>query len=628
MDPMQILETKIYDVGLLLHEADVSLQSVEGVEKLKRKLQVEMELLLNLKDKPISVMKRNLVASNLVHFRGLLDVARKNIKREVDLVVDDGAAWVKVISKNVRSLAMDFVGASASSSRSITEQALDYVEMARNHPYFFKVPKIIFEFVNGVPDLLRRKLVSFGINVDINGLVKLPADFDLSDGDTCGNCSPCFLENSSPEMETMNAVNLDISSVFVLISSLTHGSGANLTYSSRLLNAQATLEREKPALPFLLKVIDGKRLLICQSAYNAVESILSTVAGPEEKKRAKALFAKIIFGSGDYYKAVTVTANRHFVHAAANQGIHFAAIIHESRALSEKKQIEQGAVRAVRFNVDGNYCLSCGTDKSIKLWNPYKGTFLKTYTGTGWEVLDVQGSSDNSMILSGGRDKQLTIFDVETGKITRRWKGHNGQINAVAFSEESTVAISGCQDGVVRCFDVRDKNAPIQNIDEATDAVLTVDVNSHEIASGSADGSIRIYNVRDGKMVDDFLGGSVTSLHFSNDGQCLLVSTKDGFIRLLDKINGQLLAEYTSHVNSEYRVESSFLATDAHVVSGSEDSYLYIWSLIDMKVLHKLPHPNSIVHSVSVHPKKPSLLSASTTNIFLWGLSEEDDDET
>lgn len=38
------------------------------------------------------------------------------------------------------------------------------------------------------------------------------------------------------------------------------------------------------------------------------------------------------------------------------------------------------------FLVDGNYCLSCGADKTIKLWNPYTGALLKTYSGTGWEV--------------------------------------------------------------------------------------------------------------------------------------------------------------------------------------------------------------------------------------------------
>ena len=29
----------------------------------------------------------------------------------------------------------------------------------------------------------------------------------------------------------------------------------------------------------------------------------------------------------------------------------------------------QGAVRAVRYNVDGDYILTCGSNKTVKLWN-------------------------------------------------------------------------------------------------------------------------------------------------------------------------------------------------------------------------------------------------------------------
>lgn len=30
--------------------------------------------------------------------------------------------------------------------------------------------------------------------------------------------------------------------------------------------------------------------------------------------------------------------------------------------------------------------MTCGADKTVKLWNPYKQILLKIYTGTGWEV--------------------------------------------------------------------------------------------------------------------------------------------------------------------------------------------------------------------------------------------------
>ncbi|VDK77517.1 unnamed protein product [Litomosoides sigmodontis] len=383
-DPIQVWQNKIRDAESLLSEAELFFCDVEGIEKYKKKLKNEVKFLTALKNLPASELRKYLDTSNIRHLRGLLNVAKRysccafyksfavsqrKSKREVDLVVDGGATWVKVISRNVRGLAMDFIGASGNAHRSIIEQAQDYIEMSRTHLYFFKMPKIIFEFVHGVPDLLQHKLESVGIEVvgdmvDINEFVKMPVDF-ASCNHTCDS-TLSFLEDEcqKPKSYAINTVNLDIGSVFTLISSLTHGNGANYNYTSRLLSAQAALERKKPALPPLLKAIKDTKLIICQTAYDSVQSILSTVAGPQEKIRAKALFekveivedhvseraarlklsdrinerSKIIFGSGDYYKAVTVTANRHFVYAAAHQDIHFAVIIHESRALSEQKQ--------------------------------------------------------------------------------------------------------------------------------------------------------------------------------------------------------------------------------------------------------------------------------------------------
>lgn len=86
----------------------------------------------------------------------------------------------------------------------------------------------------------------------------------------------------------------------------------------------------------------------------------------------------------------------------------------------------QGAVRAVRFNVDGNYCLTCGSDKTLKLWNPLRGTLLRTYSGHGYEVLDAAGSFDNSSLCSGGGDKAVVLWDVASGQVVRKFRGHAG----------------------------------------------------------------------------------------------------------------------------------------------------------------------------------------------------------
>lgn len=38
-----------------------------------------------------------------------------------------------------------------------------------------------------------------------------------------------------------------------------------------------------------------------------------------------------------------------------------------------------GTIRAIRYNIDGNYCISTGSDRKIKLYNPITTNLLKTY---------------------------------------------------------------------------------------------------------------------------------------------------------------------------------------------------------------------------------------------------------
>jgi mitogen-activated protein kinase organizer 1 len=68
----------------------------------------------------------------------------------------------------------------------------------------------------------------------------------------------------------------------------------------------------------------------------------------------------------------------------------------------------------------------CGSDKSVKLWNPHKNILLKTYCGHGYEVLDAQASCDNSQLCSCGMDKSVVLFDVATGNAVRKYRGHAG----------------------------------------------------------------------------------------------------------------------------------------------------------------------------------------------------------
>ncbi|XP_023347673.1 WD repeat domain-containing protein 83 [Eurytemora carolleeae] len=289
---------------------------------------------------------------------------------------------------------------------------------------------------------------------------------------------------------------------------------------------------------------------------------------------------------------------------------------------------KQGAIRCVRFSVDGNYCMTGGADKSLKLWNPNRGSLLKTYMGHGYEILDCQGSCDNSQLVSCSMDKSVVLWDVTSGNFTRKWRGHQASVNCVRFNEECTVVMSGSVDTCVKIWDTKSRSQePIQTLEDSKDNVTSMDVSDHEILVGSADKHFRNYDLRMGSVVSDYVGDTVSCVRFTRDGQCILVSAVSSSLKLFDKTTGEMLQEFMGHINKDYRLECCMDFSDKYVLSGSENAQVYIWDLVEGGCVAKLDHLNlGAVHSLAPHPSTAQLLTGAQGTLTVWDTGEEEEE--
>ncbi|XP_058179389.1 uncharacterized protein LOC131298106 [Rhododendron vialii] len=280
----------------------------------------------------------------------------------------------------------------------------------------------------------------------------------------------------------------------------------------------------------------------------------------------------------------------------------------------------EGAVLAARFNADGNYCLSCGKDRTIRLWNPHRGILIKTYKAHGREVRDVHCTQDNSKLSSCGGDRQVFYWDVATGRVIRKFRGHDSEVNAVKFNEYASVVVSAGYDRSVRAWDCRSHSTePIQIIDTFLDSVMSVSLTKSEIIAGSVDGTIRTFDIRIGREISDDLGQPVNCIALSNDGNCILASCLDSTLRLLDRSTGELLQEYKGHTCKSYKMDCLLTNNDACVTGGSEDGIIFFWDLVDASVVSSFRAHASVVTSVSYHPTDSCMISASVDGtIRVW----------
>lgn len=298
-----------------------------------------------------------------------------------------------------------------------------------------------------------------------------------------------------------------------------------------------------------------------------------------------------------------------------------SAVHHPTRCVRTLRG-HTGAIFAARFNADGAYCLTCGADRTLRLWNPHRdgaegrgsALMVKEYAGPhAHEVRDVVVSRDNARFASCGGDKAAFLWDVSSARVLRRFGGHQGMLNAVALNAEDSVLLTASYDRHVRLWDVRTSSRePIQVLPPFGDSVTSVVAAAHEVVAGSVDGCLRAFDLRRALVLTDQLHDPITCVSLSRDGQCVLAGCMNGTLSLLEKRDGSRLNVYRGHAHAQYAIGSCLTRDDAHVVSGSEDGAVLVWDLVEATVRTTLRGHKATVCTVAPHPKEANvLLSAS-----------------
>uniref|UniRef100_A0A667X959 WD repeat domain 5 n=1 Tax=Myripristis murdjan TaxID=586833 RepID=A0A667X959_9TELE len=251
------------------------------------------------------------------------------------------------------------------------------------------------------------------------------------------------------------------------------------------------------------------------------------------------------------------------------------------------------AVSSVKFSPNGEWLASSSADKLIKIWGAYDGKFEKSIVGHKLGISDVSWSSDSNLLVSASDDKTLKIWDNSSGKCLKTLKGHSNYVFCCNFNPQSNLVVSGSFDESVRIWDVKTGKC-LKTLPAHSDPVSAVN--------------------------DD--NPPVSFVKFSPNGKYILAATLDNTLKLWDYSKGKCLKTYNGHKNEKYCVFANFSVTGGKwIVSGSEDSMVYIWNLQTKEIVQKLQGHTDVVISTACHPTENIIASAALENdktIKLW----------
>lgn len=252
--------------------------------------------------------------------------------------------FCSVIARNPKSLSDSAYGRSGYGSKTILDQAAEFVQAAADNVYFFKAPKVIFTFCHKIDNDLAAELLEIGVTIDQQMAVVKSTSVEHASEDVVQRLA---LETNDLEaINRVDTLNLDVTTMLAYISAMTNGSN-NWEYQEPILTEQALWERQNPVKAELDRVFAGKSLICCETAAASFWEITNLLGGPQERIRAKAFMDAVkvrpdvdqpppdlerlsfggkiktrslkIFSFGIVHQAMTVTANEGFIRSAKMQ---------------------------------------------------------------------------------------------------------------------------------------------------------------------------------------------------------------------------------------------------------------------------------------------------------------------
>ncbi|XP_006811259.1 uncharacterized protein LOC100375604 [Saccoglossus kowalevskii] len=168
-------------------------------------------------------------------------------------------------------------------------------------------------------------------------------------------------------------------------------------------------------------------------------------------------------------------------------------------------------------------------------------------------------------------------------------KGHKEQVTALDSNHK--VIVSGSADGTVRVWDIFTYQC-LHIFQDHTDSVTCLQIKDNIVVSGCADSILRVYDVKTGRLLDTLMGHNrgVDSVCF--DGKTIVSASSDKTIRVWLYHSGKCV-----HILRGHQDDIEFLTMYKNMaVSTSWDSTLKLWHLRRGICVHTLQGHSEVVY--------------------------------
>jgi WD40 repeat protein len=298
---------------------------------------------------------------------------------------------------------------------------------------------------------------------------------------------------------------------------------------------------------------------------------------------------------------------KHFV-SAGKDG---RCLIWEVSSLNEEKPTRvlnhHHPISYVSWSPTDTHILTC-SDTSVKVWSAQSGECHVSIKNTSKDAFTCCAwlNDSTNRFLIGGLDGKISLYSL-SGSLLRQWT--TSRINDLLVTADDSTLITATQNKCVQLWDLKAMLSEEQAMD----------------VDGTSDERWVLHTIQENKPI--------TSLALSRDNTALLVmfsSTTVPFvgvsqvqsISLYDIRTHKLIRKVSGLAQTTFVIRACFGGVGENfIVSGSEDSLIYLWHRQSGAILTKLSGHAGCVNCVAWSPADPQLFVSGSDDgsIRVWG---------